>query len=169
MAPKTKSHIYDIYIFTTAGLPLYGGCTGSTFCQQHVDQHALHCGFFAAMTSFCEEAFAQRKIRMIEMENLKVHMLADPTAKVIIAGVYPVEITNRVSRRQLGAMINRFTQKYSGILPANIVNDKFFEDFSEDLFELKIIPSPKIRPSLVLQFEQGTQNVKMPALPRGHC
>ncbi len=169
MVKKSKPYIYDIYVFTTAGLPLFGGCTGSAFCQSHVDQHALHCGFFAAMTSFCQEAFAQRKLRLIETENLRIHMLAEPSASVIIAGVYPVEIGLKASRKQLESMINRFTMKYSSVLPANIVNDSLFEGFTKDLLELKIIPSPRLRPSLALQFEQGTQNVKMPALPRGHC
>ncbi len=166
MAKKVKPYVYDIYILTTSGLPLFGGCTGSEFCQHHTDQHTLHCGFFAAMKSFCEEAFAQPQIRLIEMDNLRIHMLAEPSAKVIFAGVYPMAMQKRTSNKQLVSMTNRFMKKYEGILTTDIVNDKFFRDFTEDLLALKIIPSSNLRQSLAAQFEDGTKKVHMPSLPR---
>jgi hypothetical protein len=163
---EEEAHIYDIYIMTFGGLPLYGGCTNSTFCLQHVGQHALHCGFFAAMKSFCQEAFGQYQVSLIEMDDIKLHLLTVPALEVMAAGVYPKSVADSTARDQLEVMMQRFTEKYSQNITAGAVCDQsIFDQFTEDLVELGIIPNANVHCSIPIQFEEGTQKVNMPSLP----
>jgi|SRR5271157_714570 len=162
----TNAFVYDIYILTYGGLPLYGGCTGSAFCQQHPGQHALHCGFFAAMKSFCQEAFGQYQVYLIEMDDISVHLMTDPATEVMLAGVYPRMVPEQEAREQLETMMGRFTEKYAQNLAAGAVCDEsIFDSFTEDLVELGIIPNADVKCSIPLQFAEGSQKVNMPALP----
>jgi hypothetical protein len=164
MCEKDESaYVYDIYIMTYGGLPLYGGCTKSEFCQQHLGQHALHCGFFAALKSFCQEAFGQYTIHLIKMEDISVHLMTEPTREVMFAGVYPQSFSENTAREQLEQMMSRFMEKYGDqVATSAICDESIFDSFTEDLVELRIIPNTDIQCSMPIQFEEGSQKVKMP-------
>jgi len=160
-----RNYVYDVYILNYSGIPLYGACTGSKFCQQNQNQHALHCGFFAALKSFCEEAFNQREIQLIEMPDIQVYLMAEPATAVMIAGVYPKSMKSRKPKRQIEAIMTRFIKKYADRLKPSTYVEDVFAGFTDDLVDLGIVPNRSVLMTRDVQFDKENQRINMPSLP----
>lgn len=144
-------YLYDIYILRFDGMPLYGGCTGSPYCESHIANHYLHCGFFSALNAFSNEVFPGKKLHHIEFDDIRISFKIDRPNELIFIFVHPSAIPQFVIQEKLNVTRVLFLKQYAHLIENNFLDLTVFESFPEILYKFNIIKRQKLYPTKEMQ------------------
>ena len=101
--------IYDMYLLDNGGIPLFAGCTASDYCLEHMEQHPLHTGFMAAISSFGKEVFAGFPKRL-DFGHLKVTFKNEGDYSVVF--VNPPEEDDELISEKMSVISKHFKEHF---------------------------------------------------------
>ncbi len=141
------SPVKFIFLVRGTGVPLFAASTESDGTKGVSDQASMQCGFLVAIQNFALDAFNQTRVRLIQMDDLKIHLETDSQLDLTLAVVLNAagdDATIQFQMRDIFAMIRR---KYAWILTSGARADpNFFHEFSRDLVKVGLIPREELTP-----------------------
>ncbi len=135
MASET---IYDIYVLKTSGIPIFAGCTGTSYCQGHRDQHELHAGFFSALYMFSKENHIGSGLDSILFKDIQINFKIDEDADIILALVHPRGVDERTAHKHVDTAFDILMKRYIQKIDIHTPNPSFFSSYRRDLFDAGI-------------------------------
>ena len=143
MSQLKNLEAYDVYLFKTSGLPLLAGCTGSDYCMNHLPNHELHTAFMAALQSFSRESFSDNTVQTVMMQDFQLNMIMNPNNDLIFGAVHSSSLDTNKIRELIKKGSDLFTKKYEKQLVNDILPQNTFDEFTEELLKLELIPITK--------------------------
>ena len=145
MSSTTDSNalsLYDLYILDNGGIPLFAGCTSSNYCKQHLEEHPLHTGFIAAITSFGNDVFSGYP-EQLNFRHLKLTFKVEESFTIVM--VNPQDVDDRLIQEKLKEVTSLFKGKYKKLTESAFVSDEFEKQIETDLIALGLAPQDQIQ------------------------